>query len=302
MQLGRVSAANSVNVFQYLDYRVLVRELFEHKKRHEYGFSHRAFARRAGLTSSNFLVLVMKGERNVSAEAAERFASAFGLAKRESEYFVELVAFNQAKTTSERARCYERLSRYKQHREIHKLAAEQAAYHSAWYIPVVRELSAREDFRDNPRWIAQTLQPRITTAQAKRALAVLEKLELLKRDGKGVLRQAAPIVTTGVGPLARHVVAYHRMMLQSASRALDSVPRDEREISSLTLCVSHDVMLKLKERIREFRRELLHVAEQEGAPERVVQLNFQLFPLSQPAPKAPKALRAAKASKASKEG
>jgi uncharacterized protein (TIGR02147 family) len=83
-----------------------------------------------------------------------------------------------------------------------------------------------------------------------------------------------------VGPLAHHVVEYHRAMLERASHAIDEVPRDEREISTLTLCVSHDVMLKLKERIRELRRELLHVAEQEGQPERVVQINFQLFPMS----------------------
>ena len=41
------------------------------------------------------------------------------------------------------------------------------------------------------------------------------------------------------------------------------------------------VLLELKERIREFRRELLQLAELEGRPERVVQLNFQLFPLSE---------------------
>lgn len=275
-----MTEASSVNVFEHLDYRALLRALFEHKKRTEYGFSHRALSRRAGLTSSNFLVLVMKGERNVSSELAERLAAALGLAKREAEYFVELVAFNQAKTPAERTRCYERLSRFKGHREIYKLAAQQEAYHSAWYIPAIRELAARDDFSSDPAWIARTLQPRITTAQAKRALEVLEKLELLKRDKKGRLHQSAPIVTTGVGPLAHHVVEYHRAMLASASRAIDEVPRDEREISTLTLCVSHDVLLKLKERIREFRRELLHVAEQEGAPERVVQLNFQLFPLS----------------------
>jgi uncharacterized protein (TIGR02147 family) len=275
-----VSAAASVNVFEHLDYRTLLRALFEHKKRTEYGFSHRALSRRAGLSSSNFLVLVMKGSRNVSTELAERLAAALGLAKREAEYFVELVAFNQAKTPAERARCYERLTRFKGHREIHKLAAEQEAYHGAWYIPAIRELAARDGFSSDPSWIARTLQPRITTAQAKRALEVLEKLELLRRDKKGRLRQSAPIVTTGLGPHPHHIVEYHRAMLDCASRAIDEVPRDEREISTLTLCVSHEVLLKLKERIREFRRELLHVAEQEGQAERVVQINFQLFPMS----------------------
>jgi hypothetical protein len=45
--------------------------------------------------------------------------------------------------------------------------------------------------------------------------------------------------------------------------------------------VSQEVLLDLKERIREFRRELLQLAELGGTPERVVQLNFQLFPLSE---------------------
>ena len=70
-------------------------------------------------------------------------------------------------------------------------------------------------------------------------------------------------------------------MLERAADALDSVPREEREISSVTLCVSQEVMLDLKERIREFRRELLQVAELDGAPERVVHIGFQLFPLSE---------------------
>ena len=272
--------ATPVNVFEYLDHRALMRALYQHKKRAEFGFSHRSFARRAGLRSSNFLVLVMKGARNVSAEMAGRFADGFGLSKREAEYFVELVAFNQAKTAAERTRCYERVARFRGHREVHKLGQEQAEYHSQWYIPAVRELAARADFDEDPRWIARTLQPSITAAQARRALSVLTSLELLRRDAGGRLRQAAPIVTTGVGPLAHHIVSYHRSMLERASQALDNVPREEREVSAITLCVSHDVMLQLKERIREFRRDLLHIAEQQGAPERVVQLNFQLFPMS----------------------
>jgi uncharacterized protein (TIGR02147 family) len=73
-------------------------------------------------------------------------------------------------------------------------------------------------------------------------------------------------------------------MLDRASDALDTIPREEREISSLTLCIGQEVMLDLKERIREFRRELLQLAELSGDPERVVQINFQLFPLSEKKP------------------
>jgi hypothetical protein len=61
------------------DYRAALRALYAHKKQHEYGFSHRAFSRRAGLKSTNFLKLVMDGERNVSPKVAARFADALGL-------------------------------------------------------------------------------------------------------------------------------------------------------------------------------------------------------------------------------
>ncbi|HEY5957808.1 MAG TPA: DUF4423 domain-containing protein, partial [Polyangiaceae bacterium] len=122
--------------------------------------------------------------------------------------------------------------------------------------------------------------PRIPTEEAQRALQTLLALGLLVKDDAGRIRQADALVTTGPGPLGHHVVNYHRAMLERAAAAIEAVPRDEREISSLTLCVSQEMLLDLKERIREFRRELMQMTELSGTPERVVQLNFQLFPLS----------------------
>jgi uncharacterized protein (TIGR02147 family) len=279
-----MEAGNAVNIFEYLDYRRYLRDLYQQRKATCYGFSHRSFSRRVGLRSSNFLKLVMDGERNLTPEMAHRFAIGCGLGGREADYFCELVAFNQARTAAEQKRCHQRLFRFKQYREIHRLDEAQVAYHSTWYLPAIRELAARSDFRDDPKWIARVLRPRITPGEAKKAVDTLLDLGLLVREKTGSLRQSAPLVTTGAGPLGHHVVGYHRAMLERASEALDIVPREEREISSLTLCVSREVMLDLKERIRELRRELLQAAELQGEPDTVVQINFQLFPLSEGKP------------------
>ncbi len=276
-----MSDRNPVNVFEYLDYRAFLRDFYADRKANEYGFSHRAFSRRAGLRSTNYLKLVMDGERNLTPEMAQQFAQGCGLDDRQADYFCELAAFNQARTAAERNRCHARLTRFKQYRTIHKLDAAQATYHSTWYLPAIRELAARPDFEADPKWIAKTLLPRISSSEAQVAIDTLVELGLLVEDDAGRLRQAESLVTTGPGPLGHHVANYHRTMLERAAAAIDDVPRDEREISSLTLCVSHDVLLDLKERIREFRRELLQLAELSGQPERVVQLNFQLFPLSE---------------------
>ena len=275
-----MGASGPVHVFAYLDYREFLRDFYAGKKSSDRGFSHRAFSKRAGLRSTNYLHLVMQGKRNLSPEMAVSFARGCGLAQTEANYFCELVTFTQAATSDERSRAYDRLSRHRQFRSVHQLDVAQAAYHSSWYMPAIRELAARSDFRDDPAWVAGMLEPAISPAEARSALGTLLELGLLVKTENGDVRQPEELVTTGPGPLGHQVVNYHRAMLGRASEAIDRIPREEREISSVTLCVSQEALLKLKERIREFRRELLQLAELEGEPERVVQINFQLFPLS----------------------
>jgi uncharacterized protein (TIGR02147 family) len=274
-----VSKDGAVNIFTYLDYRTLLCDLYAEKKASEYGFSHRSFSRRAGLKSTNYLKLVMDGARNLSPDAAVRFAHALGLVGAQADYFSELVQYNQASTARERSQVYERMVKLKP-REVRELDERQGAYYSTWYLPAIRELATRRDFRDEPAWIARTLVPRITKSQAERALATLESLGLLTRDARGRLRAADSQVTTGPSPLAHQLADYHRAMLERAIAAVDLFPRDEREIASLTLCVDETMLPELKERLQKFRRELMHAAEERGERTRIVQINFQLFPLS----------------------
>lgn len=270
----------AVHVFDYVDYRLYLRDFYAAQKARSSAFSHRAFSRRAGLKSSNYLSLVMKGERHLSSEMAPRFAKACGLAKREASFFCDLVAFGQANTTDEKQRWHERLARYGRFREAHRLVNEQAAYYQHWYMPALRELVTLPSFREDPEWIAASLEPSISAKQAKEALASLLKLGLLVRDEAGKLRQAQALVTTGPGPLGHHIFTYHHGMIDLGKRALEQLPREQRDISSLTLCISAVTFPRLAQRIRELRQELLELAELETAPEQVVQLNFQLFPLS----------------------
>jgi uncharacterized protein (TIGR02147 family) len=275
-----VPGTTPVHVFEYQDFRQFLRDFYAAQKAKSRAFSHRSFSRRAGLSSSNYLSLVMKGERDLSSEMAPRFAKACGLAKREADFFCDLVAYGQAKTTEEKQRWHERLARFRKFREAHRLVGEQTAYHANWYMPAVRELVTLAAFEETPQWIAAALEPPISERQAGEALATLQKLGLLQRDRSGKLRQAQALVTTGPGPLGHQIFVYHHAMLDLAKRALDHLPREQRDISNVTLCVAESTLPLLKERIAELRRELLQLAELEPTPERVVQLNFQMFPLS----------------------
>lgn len=274
------SVAGQPDVFRFRDYRAYLRAFYAHKKRHEYGFSLRAFSKRSGLRSSNYLKLVMDGDRNLTPEMAARFATACGLSGQASAYFCDLCAFNQAKNADERERTYGRLRRFRRYRETYRLDPAQEKYYSQWYIPAIRELCARPDFREDPKWIGRTLTPKVAPRDVERALSVLLELGLLERDGEGRLRQSESLVETAEGPLSHHVVRFHRAMLERAADALDDTPRDEREIASLTLCLSEGQLEELKRRLVRIREELLHVFQSDDDARRVVQVNFQLFPLS----------------------
>jgi uncharacterized protein (TIGR02147 family) len=274
--------AREIDVFEYRDYRAFLRDVYQARKESEYGFSYRAFAKRAGLGAPNYLKLVAAGERNLTAEMAGRFAAALGIDGEAASYFCDLVAFNQATTASERERCYQRLQGYRRYRSAFRLDAAHAAYHSEWYIPAIRELAACQGFVEDPKWIARRLCPSISARQAQHALGVLEQLGFLVRDAEGKLRQHAPVLSTGDDqPLGHHVATFHRTMLERAGEALDRVPREEREIAALTVGIDAARFVDFKRRLFELRQELLQLATEDGSvPDRVVQINFQMFPLS----------------------
>ncbi len=266
------------DIFAYLDSRAFLRDYYAERKQSR-GMSFRSFSKRAGLGSPNYLKLVMEGARNLTDAMAERFAKAAGLSGEAAEYFAELVRFTQAKGGKARSEHYAKLLSFRRYQETRPLAAAEAAYHANWYLPAVRELAARKDFKADPNWIATRLWPSISSAQAAQALETLLKLKLLVRQGKRVV-QGEPVVSTGVEARSVNVASYHRTMLARAAESIDDVPAPERDISSLTLCLGPDGLALFKERIQRFRRELLELSALELEPRQVVQINFQLFPLS----------------------
>ena len=269
-----------VDVFAFRDYRAFLRSYCERRSAERKGFSYAQFSEQVGLRSANYLRLVIGGERNLSADLARRFGEACGLRDDALEFFCALVAFNQGKTAEEREQHYRELQGFRRFRASHRLDGAQSAYHSEWFVPAVFELCARKDFDPDPRWIASQLLPNITLAQARTALSVLEELGLLARDASGRLKQVETVVETPEGPLGHHIVQFHRTMMQRAAEAIDRVPRDEREIAALTLCVSEARMRELKAEVEAFRHRLAARYQGDPEPERVVQINFQLFPLS----------------------
>ena len=232
------------------------------------------------MTSPNFLKLVIDGKRNLSATSAERFATALELSSTETAFFRELVGFGQARTATEKNRHFERIGAYRQHRAVCALERHQFEYLSHWWYPAIRELVACEGFVDDPEWIAGRLVPAITAAQARQALDLLQALGFVDRDERGRLRQRTPLLSTGPEVRSLAVGNFHRQMMERAAASIDLVDRDLRDISGVTIALSPEAFQRVKQKIVELRAELLALSAGDDRPTRVVQVNFQLFPLA----------------------
>ena len=267
------------DVLGYIDYRAYLRDYFAHRKRTSV-FSYRLFSRKAGLGSPNYLKLVIDGDRNLSAKMAQRFAAACGLPEARQRYFALLVRFDQARTLQEREKAYGALRRLRGTRRADTVEAALETYHSVWYLPAIRELVASPAFEDDPRWVARQLVPPVSVTEARAALRTLRTLGMIERDERGRVRQATPTVTTGPEVRSRQIAEFHFAMIDHAKSSITRLPAAERDISALTLCLGEHGFGLVKRAIQRFRRELIELAELDPSPRQVVQLNFQLFPLT----------------------
>lgn len=268
------------NIFTYLDYRKYLRDAFDAMKAARPTFSHRAFARMAGFSASNYVLLIIQGKRNLSSDGILKVARALRLKKKEAEFFENLVRFDQGKTDAEKNFYYGRIAATRKYAEARPLEKEQYEYYSKWYIPAVREMIAIRGFNEDPKWISEHISPRITQAEAAEAIDVLTRIGLIERGEGGRLVQKERHISGGDEVASLAMKNFQRKMIELAARSVDETPPSKREIASVTFPVSSERLVEAKKMIREFRSRLAgFLAEDDGA-NAVYQFNMQLFNLS----------------------
>lgn len=267
-------------IYEYMDYREYLRLLFEKKKLEHPFYSYRLFSQKAGFKSPNFLKLVIDGNRNLTKESVFKVIKAFNLNKREADYFENLVFLNQSKTLEEKNLYLTRLLRHRVKTDARKLEESEYEYYTSWYNPVIRELATAVDFRGDFRKLGSMVSPPITAREAQKSVELLLKLDFLRQKKDGSYEKTSACLTTGPQVRSVAVANYHKAMMRLASESIERFPAEKRDITSVTISVSEESYTAIIEKLRALRKELLELAESDMNPEKVAQLNLQLFPVS----------------------
>lgn len=265
-----------VSVYSYLDYRDFLKVHFEEQKEQHCYYSYRYVSGKTGIDPS-YYVKVLNKQKHISEQRLESLVQLLQLSLREREYFTTLIQYNRSKSADLSKELFAKLITLK------KSSGAQICdyrYFAEWYTIPVRELLNHYDFDGDYRELAKQFHPPLTERQARNAIRTLEELEMVCHDEKGFLRPAEALLTTGDQWRSNAIRKFQKQMITLAGESLERFPKEERDISTVTVSTSQKCMESIRERLAQARREILELIAAEEEVDGVYQINLQVFPLT----------------------
>jgi uncharacterized protein (TIGR02147 family) len=274
-----------MDVFNYSDYRQFLSDAYAERHSKDRRFSYRYIAQKAGFASAGFFTNVLKGKKDISLTLAMRLADVFGLSPRQRQYFEQLVQFNKSHNEIEKQEHLKRL-RALRGRAAKSLVASQSDFYSKWQYTAIREALALKPFKGDYKALGETLNPPLSPTEARTAVELLLELGLLRKIAGGSVERCDPNLTSSDEIASSVLVDLQLQMMGLAKQALEQLPKNQRNFSTLTLSISPSTYASIIEELRSFRKRILTMAAESQDPDRVIQMNFQVFPLTKVEPKA----------------
>ncbi len=265
------------SVYSYTDYREYIRDFLLEKKRKNSGYSSRCAAEKCGVPSGTF-TRICNGTRGIGNSVLPKIIEWLGLRNREAAYFRVLIQFQQCCDSAEKELLYTELSdmRKKMH---HCIPEEKFHFFEQWYYVALYELIKIVPDIADPGQLGMLLEPPVSPVKVEKALDVLLTAGFICKTECGYAAKGT-FLSTGDRWESAAIQAFQKMMASLGAEALVRFPKKERDISTLSVSLSEENFRKVSELICETREKIRIIENNEVSPEKVYQVNFQVFPLS----------------------
>jgi uncharacterized protein (TIGR02147 family) len=268
-----------INIFEYFDYRQFLKDFYEHEKKSRPWFSYRYISAKVGL-NAGYIIKVFQEKIHLGQKNVQAFADLTNLEGKERDYFTELVLFGRAKNQNEIEQRFQRLQSIKGIR-FRTIADSKSDFFAQWYHMAIRSLISIYPFDGkNYRTLASMLSPRITAKEARTSVLLLEKLGMVVYGKDGIYHLTEQFISTGDHWTSAVIRGYQKKNIELSAEALEHHPKELRDVSSVTMTIPIKHIDLIRERIRQFRHELLLMSQDSTTDNTVVQLNIQMFPVA----------------------
>lgn len=268
----------------YSNYRAYFEDLYALAKENISKYSYLKFAEDLGLGASNIIFTIIKGNRKLMFKHVRNVSDALGFDAGERKFFTSLVRLQNSNNVSERIHDYDALLDVAGSRQSRDGSKDAILFFSAWHHVLVFEALELFPQGTEPQSLARSFRVPISTTDVRDSLELLSHMGLVgEHEGRFFKKQKN--LSTGSQVPGYGVIRFHLKMLELARECLGPEYRpDERNVSSVTLAVSSEGAAKIRSILEEFRRKIFAVAEIEKAPEQLIQVNFQSFPIIETTP------------------
>ena len=264
-------------IFEYTDYREWIRDAFDDFKQRKTVISWRYMAMKLGADPGN-LLRVSQGKIHLTLSLVKPMAEFFELDEKETAYWTELVCFGRAKTDAEALNHYEKMQILKGI-PLKRLAKKELEFYRHWYCNSIRSIIGICRFKDDYEGLAECCTPPITVEEAKSAVKLLYDLNMISKDRDGYWKVNDTFVSTGGNWRSEAVRTFQKETIRLACESLERHTPPLRDISTVTMTFNMDDIALIREKIKEFRSELLRLSQEGDGDDTVFQLNVQLFPI-----------------------
>jgi len=262
------------------DYRVFLRDWLETEREARTAVSLRWMAQKLAMDPS-LLSKILAQERHLSHSRVQPICDLLKLEGVEAEYFRLCVHYAKAKGHREAQACFARMAELRRVSPV-PLDDIQVAYWESWIHVALRSLLSCGRFGDDWERLGSMLRPRQSARKVREGVLVLERLGLAERDPDGIWQVREAFLRDGSpaqAPMVRH---FHRQSLLLSLEAIEGLPRELRDLSSLTVSIPPEGYPRIVEMVKEFRARVLATVAGMDQPDRVYQLSMQLVPLGLP--------------------
>jgi uncharacterized protein (TIGR02147 family) len=270
------------DIFTYTDFRAFIQDWYKEENQVRPGITYRKIADAVGFTSPAHLTMVLQKKTKLGAEHCRKFSLLMGLNKKETACFIQLVNYNQAKSTEDKKRFFDGLVKLNSSGTT-LLSPDQYEYYQKWYYSAVYDILSFYDFKGDYRALARMVEPSITPREAEKAVKLLERLQFIaKKPDNGYACNIGAISAYTEGK-SLALSTYAKEMINRAGAVVDDVEKDDRAISWAGFSMSKETFEKIKLETREFRKRIIAMANADTSPSRAYHINIQLFPVSKTA-------------------
>ncbi len=270
----------TISVFDYTDYREYLRDYLEWKRSSKKGFTVRQFCLKAKINTDNYLLRVLRRQRNLGPKMTGRFAKALALNPQESRYFHIMTEYQNSTQPSEKTQFYRQMETLLKARKQSMSPVVDNSIFTHWYIAAIWELASCKNADLSPKGIAKALQGKISVQQAKESLEFLAQRNLLIREDSSKRYVQKPIYLTTTEGIRDSVIQLnHRETLKMAEESLN-LPLAERGFYGLTIALPSSQIPELKAKLSEWVNQLRTEYANQDQADRVYRVGLHCYPLA----------------------